>query len=94
MDNKTLLENLSQELDLKREDVRKLMSAFCGVLADSCIDGDSVVIPGFGQFEPKKKQERMTMHPSSGRRLLIPPKLVLSFRPSAILKSKIQKAGE
>lgn len=91
MDNKTIIDNISQELEMKKEDVRKLLSCFGNILVDSCIDGDMLVIPGFGQFEPRKKQERIAVHPSSGKRLLIPPKLVVSFKPSAVLKSRIQK---
>ncbi len=67
------------------------MSSFCNILADSCIAGDVVVAPGFGQFEAKKKQERLATHPSTGKRLLIPPKLVVNFKASAILKSRIQE---
>ncbi|MDE6295637.1 MAG: HU family DNA-binding protein [Muribaculaceae bacterium] len=90
MDNKTVIENLSQELEVNKEDIKKLMSVFCKVLSDRCIEGDTVIVPGFGQFEGRKKMERLGNHPSSGRRILIPPKLVLSFKPSAILKSRIQ----
>lgn len=91
MDNKTLLENLTKELYVKKDDVKRMMSSFCNILADSCIAGDAVVVPGFGQFEARKKQERLATHPSTGKRLLIPPKLVISFKASAILKSRIQE---
>lgn len=90
MENKTILDTLSHDLDLKKDEVRQMVQSFAKVLADSCIDKDSVVVPGFGQFEGRKKQERLAVHPSSGKRLLIPPKLVMSFKPSAILKSKIK----
>ncbi|MDE5773866.1 MAG: HU family DNA-binding protein [Muribaculaceae bacterium] len=91
MDNKTIVENISRELNLKKDEVKKLMTTFCSQLADSCINGDVFVAPGFGQFEPRKKSERLATHPSSGKRLLIPPKLTICFKPSAILKSRIQK---
>lgn len=89
MDNKTLIDKISETTDLSRDDVQSILSEMCNIVADSCIGMDSVVIPGFGQFEAKKRKERLTIHPSTGQRLMVPPKLVLNFRPSGVLKSKI-----
>ena len=41
--------------------------------------------------EAKKKVERIVVNPSTGKRMLVPPKIALSFKPSALLKSKINK---
>lgn len=91
MDNKTLIDNIAAECSMKRDEVQDLLSDFYDILARHCVEMDSLLVPGFGQFEPKKRKERLTVHPSSGKRLLVPPKLVVSFKPSAILKSKIRK---
>jgi DNA-binding protein HU-beta len=53
-------------------------------------DGNSLLITDFGTFDVKKKMERISVNPTTKQRLLIPPKLVLSFRPSASLKEKIK----
>ena len=53
-------------------------------------EGDMVSMPGFGTFEPKKRMEREAVHPSSGKRILIPPKLTMVFKPSTLLKQKIR----
>lgn len=90
MDNKSIIDKLSKDFDMKREETQGLLNDFYKLVADSCIDMDSVVIPGFGQFEPKKRKERVSVHPSSGKRLMVPPKLVISFRPSGLLKSKVK----
>lgn len=90
MDNKSVIENLTQELEVSKEDIKRMLNSFCKVLADKCIYGDTFIAPGFGQFEGRKKMERLGNHPASGKRILIPPKLVISFKPSAILKSRIQ----
>ncbi|MDE6057969.1 MAG: HU family DNA-binding protein, partial [Muribaculaceae bacterium] len=51
---------------------------------------DSVTFPGFGSFEPRKRIERIAFHPSSGKRMLIPPKITMTFRPSSLLKQKVR----
>ncbi|EXY65380.1 HU family DNA-binding protein, partial [Bacteroides fragilis] len=46
---------------------------------------------GFGTFEVKKKAERIVINPVTKLRLLVPPKLVLAFKPSPILKDKFKE---
>jgi DNA-binding protein HU-beta/integration host factor subunit alpha len=54
-------------------------------------EGDSVSVPNFGAFEVKKKNERVIVNPTSGQRMLVPPKLVLNFRPNIAWKEKVKK---
>jgi DNA-binding protein HU-beta/integration host factor subunit alpha len=51
---------------------------------------DTVVVPSFGAFEPKKRNERVMIHPSTGRRMLVPPRIVLTFKISQVLKAKLK----
>lgn len=53
-------------------------------------EGNIVTIQGFGTFEVKKKAERITVNPTSKQRMLVPPKLVLAYRPSGQLKEKFK----
>lgn len=90
MDSKFLIETIAAKLGRSTEDVDKLLDAFAGVLGSRCGDMDTVAIPGFGSFEPRKRDERVMVHPSSGRRMLVPPKVVLGFKVSNVLKSKLK----
>ncbi|MDY6302498.1 MAG: HU family DNA-binding protein [Bacteroidales bacterium] len=90
MDNKKLVDTLATNLGRSSKDVSKLLEAFADVLRTRCGDMDSVFVPSFGTFEPKKRNERVMIHPSSGRRMLVPPKVALSFKVSKVLKSKLK----
>lgn len=91
MDTKTLIDRVAAQLEIPKEKAAEMLDAMTDIVGERCADLDSVAIPGFGSFEPKKKNERITVHPSTGRRMLIPPKISLSFRPSALLKQKVKK---
>lgn len=67
-----------------------MVTALCQVLTEAALEGDSVTFPGFGSFEPRKRIERIALHPSTGKRMLIPPKITLTFRPSTLLKQKVR----
>lgn len=93
MDNKTLIERIASDTGMKRDDVQEMINVFCQITAECCVAMDTIIIPGFGQFEPKKRKERLTVHPATGKRLLVPPKLVVSFKPSAVMKSNLQNSN-
>ncbi|MDE6577306.1 MAG: HU family DNA-binding protein [Muribaculaceae bacterium] len=90
MDNKTLIDKLAKELNVTNETVSSLMEGLANVIGECASNLDSVSLTGFGSFEPKKRLERVAVHPASGKRLLVPPKIVLTFRPSTSLKQKIR----
>ncbi len=90
MDQKTFIETLSQRVAAGKDETAEMVGALCQVLVEAALDGDSVTFPGFGSFEPRKRTERVTLNPSSGKRMLIPPKITMTFRPSSLLKQKVR----
>ena len=90
MDNKALLDMVAERINRDAEDVNKLVDALISVVKTRCGELDSIAVPGFGTFETKKKLERVVVNPTTGKRMLIPPKIVLSFRPSALLKNMLR----
>ena len=53
-------------------------------------DGNTISVQGFGTFEVKKKAERISVNPTTKQRMLVPPKLVLAYKPSTLLKDKFK----
>ena len=49
-----------------------------------------ISLQSFGTFEIKKRLERISVNPTTKQRLLIPPKLALTFKPSYGLKEKFK----
>ena len=47
-------------------------------------------VPSFGIFEVKKKLERVLVNPTTKQRMLVPPKMVVNFKPNTSLRSKIK----
>lgn len=90
MDSKQLIEKISGDLGRPKDEIEALIQSFGVVVSNVATDMDSVTIAGFGSFEPRKRMERVSVNPASGKRLLLPPKLLLGFRPSALLKQKVK----
>ena len=86
MNNKEFINRMAARLDLPAKDVQKLVDRFVSELTERLDDDSSLSIQGFGTFEVKKKLERVVTNPTTKQRMLVPPKLVLSFKPSPAMK--------
>ena len=67
------------------------MRTVVDAMGQSFEEGAPVFFQGFGTFEVKKRLERTVVSPTTGQRMLVPPKLVLNFRPVAAIKEKLKK---
>lgn len=91
MDNKTIIDTIAQSTGRSKENISDLMDALIDVLTSALKDGDSVSVPVLGTFETKLKGERITIHPTNGKKLMIPPKITINFKPSTTLKNRIRE---
>ena len=90
MNNKEFISELSQRLNYNNKETTRLVSSLLSIMTQELQDGNTRAIQGFGSFEVKKKLERISVNPVTQQRLLIPPKLVLTFKPSISLKEKFK----
>ena len=90
LNNKDFISELSRRLGYTIKDTSELMSSLLSDMTQELQEGNVVTIQGFGTFEVKKKAERITVNPTTKQRMLVPPKLVLAYRPSGQLKEKFK----
>ncbi len=94
MNNKDFIAALSAKEGLTTRDTQMLVNHIIAEMTAQFENGSQLSIQNFGQFEVKKKLERVIVNPSTGERMLVPPKLVLGFKASPNLKERMQKGGE
>ena len=89
MNNKEFINALATRLQENPKTVKQHVEALVDALANMLDEGATLNVQGFGTYEVKKKKERIIVHPMSKQRLLVPPKLVIAFKPSPTLKDKV-----
>lgn len=67
-----------------------MVNTLVAEITEHLCEEDSIAIPNFGTFEIKKRLERVLVSPTTGQRMLVPPKMVVGFKQSNVLKNKIQ----
>ncbi len=90
MNNKEFVTEVARRMGYTAKDTTALMQALVAEMTEQLEDDNVVSIQGFGNFEVKKKLERVVVNPSTQQRMLVPPKLVINFKPSSQLKEKMQ----
>lgn len=86
MNNKEFIAELAERTGYSTKDAQRMVNFLVDAMGDAFQEGDSVLVPNFGLFETKKKMERIMVNPSTGQRMLVPPKLVLNFKPNQTWK--------
>lgn len=89
MNTDDFISSLSEKTRRDADDTARLVSSLTDIIVGGMQDGKAVSLQGFGIFEVKKRPEKIVVNPTTGKRMLYPPKLVIGFRPSSLLKEKI-----
>ena len=84
-----LAESVVQKVGLPRNELQELVELVIKVLSESLAEGEPVKLSSFGSFNIRQKGERVGRNPKTGQEVPITPRRVLVFRPSNIMKERI-----
>lgn len=87
-----LSEAVYQEVGLSRNESAGLVESVLSEISDSLIKGETVKVSSFGSFYVRQKGERVGRNPKTGEEVPILPRRVLVFRPSHVLKDRINQS--
>jgi integration host factor subunit alpha len=84
-----LAEAVVQKVGLPRNESQDLVELVLGEISSSLAKGDAVKLSSFGSFGIRSKGQRIGRNPKTGEEVPITPRRVLVFRPSNIMKDRI-----
>lgn len=87
-----LAEAVYSNVGLSRTESAELVERVLELMSDALVKGESVKLSSFGSFHVRSKKERIGRNPKTGEEVPILPRNVLVFKPSNVLKSKINKS--
>jgi DNA-binding protein HU-beta len=90
MNQKNLIASISAKTNTPKDLVEKLLETTISTFIEQLVNEKIIGLQSFGNLEVRKKMERISVHPATQIRTLIPPKLVVIFKQSYILKERLR----
>ena len=87
-----LAEAVYQSVGLSRTESAELVERFLALIGDALVTGQNVKLSSFGSFQVRSKNQRIGRNPKTGEEVPKVTRQVLVFKPSNVLKSKINKS--
>ena len=84
-----LTESVYRNIGLSRNESSDLVEAVLEEICACLVAGEAVKLSSFGTFSVHSKSERVGRNPKTGIEAVITSRRVLSFRPSHILKDRV-----
>jgi len=85
-----MAERLFEELGLNKREAKDLVDIFFEEVRCSLVNGTSVKLSGFGNFNLRDKSERPGRNPKTGEEIPITARRVVTFRPGQKLKARVE----
>jgi integration host factor subunit alpha len=84
-----LYEAARREVGLSAQECKVLVEQVFDQIASCLARGETVKLSGFGLFVVRQKRERPGRNPQTGEPVSISARRIVSFRPSVVLKDKL-----
>lgn len=87
-----LADAIHRDIGVSRQESAQLVEAVLDMISDTLVKGETVKLSSFGSFQLRDKNGRVGRNPKTGEEVPIEPRRVLVFKPSQVLKERIDTA--
>ena len=86
-----IVNKISKELHISKQEAEEGVNLFFDTIKDALKGGEEIELRGFGSFRFRERGARNGRNPRTGEPVSVPPKKVLYFKPSKLLKDIINE---
>lgn len=86
-----LVNKIAQEMNISKQEAETGVNLFFDTIKSALQRGEEIELRGFGSFRFRTRGARSGRNPRTGAPVKVPPKKVLYFKPSKILKTMINR---
>lgn len=87
-----IVKKVHQETGISSSESANLVNSMLEHISDALVQSENVKLPGFGTFKISQKAERIGRNPKTKIEVVIKPRKVVTFKPSNMLKARLNKA--
>ncbi len=86
-----LINEIAKEMNISKQEAETGVNLFFQTIKEALLKGEEIELRGFGSFRFRQRGARAGRNPRTGEPVKVPPKKVLYFKPSKLLKNMINK---
>lgn len=75
-------------------EIERMLAALADTFKTCLAGNDSIAIPGFGTFTSEKRPEKIVNDEATGRTMLTPPSIEITFTPALRLIKSVKSANK
>ncbi len=91
MNTTEFVKELAKRLEITQRETRELVRLLHETIAKNLEKQQALCVRGFGSFGARKAESRKAFNPAAKRYMILPPKVVLFFKPSDALKKRLSR---
>ncbi len=86
-----LVNKIAKEMNISKQEAETGVNLFFSTIKEAILRGEEIELRGFGSFRFRDRGARSGRNPRTGEPVEVPPKKVLYFKPSKLLKNMINE---
>ena len=86
-----IVERIHQKIGFSKKESSEMVESVFSILKNTLESGEKIKIAGFGNFVVKQKADRRGRNPQTGDTITIAARRILTFKPSQVLKTSLNK---
>lgn len=86
-----MVEKLISDIGLPRKDAKELVEEFFETIKAALVQGSSIKLSGFGNFDLRDKRQRPGRNPKTGEEIPVSARRVVTFKAGQKLKARVEE---
>jgi integration host factor subunit alpha len=86
-----LITHLQTQTGMSKQESREIVERLLEIMKDTLVQGDDLLISGFGKFSVRQKNARRGRNPQTKESLMLRPRKVMVFKASGVLRQRLNK---
>jgi len=84
-----LAQKVADDCGFMRGEAQEIVEKLLGIVKDKLIEGEDVMVSGFGKWSVKAKRARRGRNPQTGEELILDARRVITWQYSPVLKKAV-----
>ena len=91
---KEIIRVISEKVDLTQAETKQVVQMTFDAIVETLVDDGRIELRNFGVFEVKKRAPRKARNPKTNEDVMVPEKLVVTFKPGKEMEERVRQLGE